>query len=53
MKTGEYFVGAYLKSVKDCDFIDYNVRIPGGGLKGLSELDVVGLNFKDEYSVPL
>jgi hypothetical protein len=48
MKTdiGEYIVGAYLKSIKECDFIDYNVRIPGGGLKGLSELDVVGLNFK-------
>ncbi|MCM3443281.1 MULTISPECIES: hypothetical protein [Metabacillus] len=48
MKTdvGEYIVGAYLKSMKKCDFIDYNVRIPGGGLRGLSELDVVGLDFK-------
>lgn len=44
--VGEYIVGGYLKLIKDCDFIDYNVRIPGGGLKGLNELDVVGLNFK-------
>ncbi|MBA2871046.1 hypothetical protein HNQ85_001316 [Anoxybacillus calidus] len=48
MKTdiGEYIVGGYLKVIKQCDFVDYNVRIPGGGLKGLSELDVVGLDFK-------
>ncbi|GAA0595148.1 hypothetical protein GCM10009001_09090 [Virgibacillus siamensis] len=44
--VGEYIVGAYLKSIKECDFVDYNIRIPGGGLKGLSELDVVGINFK-------
>lgn len=44
--VGEYIVGAYLKSVKQCDFVDYNVRIPGGGLKGLSELDVIGLDLK-------
>ncbi len=43
---GEFIVGAYLQLVEECDFIDYNVRPPGGGLKGLSELDVVGLNFK-------
>jgi len=48
MKTemGEYIVGAYLKIIKNCDFIDYNVRLPGGGLRGLNELDVVGLDFK-------
>lgn len=44
--VGEYIVGAYLKSMLECDFVDYNVRIPGGGLKGLSELDVIGLNLK-------
>lgn len=44
--VGEYIVGAYLKCIKNCDFVDYNVRIPGGGLKGLAELDVVGLNLK-------
>jgi len=43
---GEFIVGAYLKLIEQCDFIDYNVRPPGGGMKGLEELDVVGLNFK-------
>jgi len=43
--VGEYIVGAHLQLIEGCDFIDYNVRIPGGGLSGLSELDVVGLNF--------
>lgn len=48
MKTGigEYIVGAYLKIIEACDFVDYNVRPPGGGLEGLSELDVIGLDFK-------
>jgi len=47
---GEYIVGAYLKVIKQCDFIDYNVRPPGGGLKGLNELDVVGLDFKKKVA---
>jgi hypothetical protein len=42
---GEFIVGGHLQLVEDCDFVDYNVRPPGGGLKGLGELDVVGLNF--------
>lgn len=42
---GEFIVGAHLQLIQECDFIDYNVRPPGGGLKGLGELDVVGLNF--------
>ncbi|MFC4103238.1 hypothetical protein [Paenibacillus xanthanilyticus] len=47
MKTemGELIVGAYLKQIEECDFVEYNVRTRGGGLKGLNELDVVGLNF--------
>src|SRR6266849_4060802 len=45
-EPGEFLVGAYLKLVEECDVVDYNVRIPGGGLEGLGELDVVGLNFK-------
>ncbi len=45
---GEYIVGAYLKLIKKCDIIDYNARPPGGGLKGLEELDVVGLDFKNK-----
>ena len=50
MKTemGEYLVGAYLKMVKGCDIVDYNVRRPGGGLAGLDELDVMGLDFKNK-----
>ncbi len=48
MKTemGEYIVGACLKLLKGCDLVDYNVRRPGGGLAGLDELDVMGLDFK-------
>ena len=42
---GEFIVGAHLQLIEECDFIDYNVRPPGGGLKGLGELDVIGLNF--------
>lgn len=45
-EMGEYIVGAYLKLKMDCDIVDYNVRRPGGGLAGLNELDVMGLNFK-------
>ena len=45
---GEYIVGAYLQLKLDCDGIDYNVRPPGGGLEGLGELDVIGLNFKTD-----
>jgi Holliday junction resolvase-like predicted endonuclease len=50
MKTemGEYVVGACLKLLKLCDFVDYNVRRPGGGLAGLNEIDVVGLDFKSK-----
>lgn len=44
-EMGEYVVGAYLKLEEHCDFVDYNVRPPGGGLEGLKELDVVGLRF--------
>lgn len=48
MKTeiGEYIIGAYLQIVKGCGVVSYNVRPPGGGLIGLGELDVVGLNFE-------
>ncbi len=44
-EMGEYVVGAYLKLEAGCDFVDYNVRTPGGGKAGLNELDVIGLNF--------
>ncbi len=47
-EMGEYLVGACLKLLKDCDFVDYHVRRPGGGLAGLNEIDVVGLDFKSK-----
>ena len=43
---GEFIVGAHLQLIEGCDMVDYNVRTPGGGLAGLNELDVVGLNFR-------
>ena len=43
-EMGELAVGAYLKLCLGCAFVDYNVRPPGGGLEGLGELDVVGLD---------
>ncbi len=46
-EMGEYLVGAYLKLLKGCHFVDYNVRPPGGGLAGLDEFDVVGFDFKN------
>lgn len=42
---GEYIVGAYLKIIRKCGFVDYNVKTPDGGLEGLYELDVIGLDF--------
>lgn len=45
---GEYLVGAYLKMIVGCQFIDYNVRPPGGGQHGLKELDVVGFDFANK-----
>jgi len=45
-EMGEYLVGAYLEFVEECDFVAYNVRHPGEGLKALGEVDVLGLNFK-------
>ncbi len=47
-EMGLYLVGACLKLLKQCDFVDCNVRRPGGGLAGLNEIDVVGLDFKNK-----
>lgn len=44
-EMGEILVGAYLKLIAGCEFVDYGVRVPGGGLAALNELDVVGINF--------
>lgn len=43
---GEYAVGAYLKFILTCDFVEYGVRPPVGGQEGQAEFDVVGLNFR-------
>ena len=43
-EMGEYLVGAYLKLVKVCDFVDYNVRPSGGKMAGLDEFDVIGIH---------
>jgi hypothetical protein len=42
---GEYIVGAWLKLVIKCDIVDYNLRSP---FKGLNELNVLGLDFKNK-----
>jgi len=42
--VGEYIVGAYLQLYLKCDVVSYNVRPPGGGMDGLAEFDVIGLN---------
>lgn len=47
IEMGELLVGAYLKEIQECDFVDYNIRPPGGGLKGMHEFDVLGLRFSD------
>jgi hypothetical protein len=43
---GEYIVGAWLKLIKKCDIVDYNLRSPLEGMAGLNELNVLGLDFK-------
>jgi hypothetical protein len=45
---GEFIVGAHLQLIEGCDVVDYNVRPPGGGIEGLGELDVIGLNLKTD-----
>ena len=49
-RMGEYLVGAYLEMIQECDFVSYNVRFPEEGLRGLSELDVVGFDFKNSLA---
>ena len=49
-EMGEYLVGAWLKEVKECDFIQYNARLPEGHLPGLNEVDVIGLDLKNKIA---
>jgi hypothetical protein len=45
--VNEELVGAYLSEVKGCRLVVYDVRFPGGGVEGLSDLDVVGLDLEN------
>lgn len=45
---GEQIVGAYLKIINKCDIVTYGIRLPGGGIRGLGELDVVGFDLKND-----
>ena len=47
-EMGELLVGAYLNVFEGCQYVDYNVRPPGGGMPGLGELDVVGLDLVEK-----
>ncbi len=47
-EMGEFLVGAWLKVVQKCDFIQYNDRLPGGHMQGLAEVDVIGLNLNSK-----
>lgn len=43
---GEYVVGAWLRVVAGCDFVNYNVRPTATGLEGLAEFDVTAQDLK-------
>jgi len=49
-EMGEYIVGAYLKLFLNCEFIIYNVRRQEGGLRGLNEIDVIGLDLDNKIA---
>jgi hypothetical protein len=43
---GEYFVGAYLEHIKNCDLVVYNVKDHSStGLIAQNEIDVLGISF--------
>ncbi len=41
-EMGEFFVGAYLKLISDCEFVAYNQTYQSG--KDVHEVDVIGFN---------
>jgi hypothetical protein len=51
MKTemGEYIIGAYLKIIEGCDYVDYNVHYPEVGREGQGELDVIVFKLKEGH----
>jgi len=48
-KAGEMLVGAYLKHIEDCDFIDYQKHGRVDGKQ--AEVDVVGLKLDEEPEI--
>ena len=42
-ETGEEIVGAWLRYIANCEFVEYGVQVPGAG-----EIDVVGLSLRDK-----
>lgn len=50
MKTeiGEYVIGAYLRIIIGCDYVDYNVRPLEEGRGGQGELDVIGVKLEKD-----
>jgi len=42
MNIGEEICGEWLRHVKQCEFIQYNLKTP----EGQGEVDVIGLNMK-------
>jgi hypothetical protein len=47
-EMGEYVVGAYLRLCEHCDVIDYNARPSVSGVDGMTEIDVIGMRFRDQ-----
>ena len=45
-EMGEYVVGAWLRVIAGCDFVNYNVRSSATGLEGLAEFDVTAQDLK-------
>ncbi len=47
MEIGESLVGAFLKFFESCDIVEYNLILPRQ-IDSQGEIDVVGINFKDQ-----
>jgi hypothetical protein len=46
---GEEIAGEYLKYIKKCDFIEYNLHVPNiQGKKIQGEIDVIGIDIRDK-----
>jgi len=49
-EMGEYITGACLMLIFNCEYVIYNVRRQEGSLRGLNEIDVIGLDFEDKIA---